>query len=179
MSGPYVQGRDDRLTREPSNELEDRPGDVDEADVLAAMQFLSQAICVFCQTSALSDPENSGSEIVCEYCSSVSIQDKIQSTSGGENANYYVYGLFERLLLSLVSTTGPLAVRALIFLRRIVLHCTASDVLDYERSNLCKWCSSGLYSPDSAVRIQAAYVLTLLHPTSHIPPPKCLETNTD
>ncbi|EFX01973.1 inositol kinase kinase [Grosmannia clavigera kw1407] len=132
----------------------------DETDILAAMQFLSQTICVLHQTCALSDPEDNDSAFMCEYCSSVHLEGKIQSPNSGEDAKC-AYELFERVVTTLVAPgAGPLTVRALILLRRIVLHSTTINVLDYDRSHLCKWCSSQLYSPDNAVRVQAAKSLS-------------------
>ncbi|KJR82707.1 serine/threonineeeee-protein kinase ATR [Sporothrix schenckii 1099-18] len=129
----------------------------DEQTICSALEFLSQTLCAIDHTATLADPHDNSSPIMCKPCKTFDTTytpSRHKEKERGDAA--CAFQLFLNIITTLVPTTGPLTVRALILLRRIVLHANTDDILDYEQSDLCKWCSAQLYSPDKAVRDQAA-----------------------
>lgn len=118
------------------------------------MAFLSQAACAISQTASFADPLDTSSALVCRVCQGNRIPRTTQRPTNDEDV-CQLYGLMEGVVARHIPSRGPLAVRALLFLRRMVLHAPTDDVLCYERSVLCRWCSAQLYSPDKAVRAEA------------------------
>ncbi|CAK7229924.1 serine/threonine-protein kinase M1 [Sporothrix bragantina] len=129
----------------------------EEESICSALQFLSQTLCAIDHTAVLADADDSDSAIVCKPCKAFDPTYTPPRRKERERADVKcVCRLFADIVKAYVPRTGPLASRALILLRRIVLHATTDDVLDYEQSALCQWCATQLYSPDKAVRDQAA-----------------------
>lgn len=142
-----------------SEAIQDRSELQDEHSICSALQFFGQALCAIDHTVSLSDPDNSSGPIICSHCEvSNTTHTPLRQRDKDKEDAACVFRLFKSITTNLVPQTGPLAVRALILLRRMALHANTLEVLDYEQSDLCKWCSAQLYSPDRAVRVQAAYV---------------------
>lgn len=145
----------------PSSEaIQDREDLQDEQSVCSALQFLCQTLCAIDHTAALADPDDSSSPILCKPCKTFDTAytpPRHKEKERGDAA--CAFRQFQSITTNLVPQTGPLTVRALILLRRMALHANTDEVLDYEQSDICKWCSAQLYSPDKAVRDQAACVL--------------------
>ncbi|CAK7202518.1 serine/threonine-protein kinase M1 [Sporothrix eucalyptigena] len=129
----------------------------DERSICSALQFLSQTMCAIDHTAVLSEPDDSNAPIICKPCKAFDTTYTPPRRKERERADATcVYQLFTSLVEKHVPKSGPLPARALILLRRIALHANTDEILDYEQSELCRWCSAQLYSPDKAVRDQAA-----------------------
>ncbi|OAA61648.1 inositol kinase kinase [Niveomyces insectorum RCEF 264] len=128
----------------------------DEQTTFSVLCYLSQGLCAIDHTAALADPNDDRSALVCSHCRFHNPRPTPNRRKEKEKEDVLcVFGLFESVITAHVPPTGSLTVRALILLRRMALHGETKEVLDYEYSTLCKWCSAQLYSPDKAVRVQA------------------------
>ncbi len=139
--------------------LHSRAGLQDELSVCAALQFLSQTLCVIDHKASLADPDDHSSAIMCGHCSTPNPTTALPPHREKDRDDAAcAFRLFQDIATRMVPQTGQLMVRTLILLRRMALHAATDTVLDYNHSTLCKWASTQLYSPDRAVRIQAGYV---------------------
>lgn len=139
-----------------SEAITDREDLQDEETICSALAFLSQTLCAIDHTSTLSDPDDNSSPLICKPCKTFDTTytpPRHKEKERGDAA--CAFKLFQSIITNLIPQTGPLTVRALIFLQRMALHANTDEILDYEQSDLCKWCSAQLYSPDKAVRDQA------------------------
>lgn len=139
-----------------SEAITDREDLQDEETICSALAFLSQTLCAIDHTSTLSDPDDNSSPLICKPCKTFDTTytpPRHKEKERGDAA--CAFKLFQSIITNLIPQTGPLTVRALMFLQRMALHANTDEILDYEQSDLCKWCSAQLYSPDKAVRDQA------------------------
>ncbi|CAK7270713.1 serine/threonine-protein kinase M1 [Sporothrix epigloea] len=118
-----------------SNAIQSRKELQEEQIVCSALQLLSQILCAIDHTADLADPNDVESSIVCQPCKAFDTAYTPPRRKERERADAkHVFRLFATLVQNFVPNTGPLPARALILLRRMVLHANTDEVLDYEQT---------------------------------------------